>query len=115
MTMITIYHNPRCGKSRDCVRHFEAENSEIKVVHYLQSPLDREAITTLLQQLNCPALQLVRTKEPIWIANYKGKELSENEIIEALVQHPILMERPVVVKGNKAVIARPLERIVELF
>jgi arsenate reductase len=60
-------------------------------------------------------MQLVRTKEPLWIANYKGKALAENEIINALVQHPILMERPVVVKGNKAVIARPLERIVELF
>lgn len=115
MTMITIYHNPRCGKSRDCVRHFEALNEEIKIVLYLQSPLDREGITTLLQQLNCTAMQLVRTKEPLWIANYKGKALAENEIINALVQHPILMERPVVVKGNKAVIARPLERIVELF
>ncbi|WP_353088724.1 ArsC/Spx/MgsR family protein [Flavobacterium sp.] len=113
--MITIYHNPRCGKSRDCVRYFEAENSKIKVVHYLQSPLDREAIINFFQQLNCNALQLVRTKEPIWIAKHKGKKLSENEIIDTLVQHPILMESPVVVKSNKAVIACLLERIIELF
>ncbi|WP_297518334.1 arsenate reductase (glutaredoxin) [Flavobacterium sp.] len=113
--MITIYHNPRCGKSRDCVRHFETIFEDINIVQYLQAPLDHKAITTLLQKLNCSALELVRTKEPIWITNYSGKELSENEIIDAIVQHPILMERPIVVKGDKAVIARPLERIDDLF
>jgi len=109
--MITIYHNPRCGKSRECLTFLETSNHKIEVVKYLENPLSYEELKSLLNKLGIPPMELIRTKESVWIANYKGKELSDEAIIQAMVDFPILMERPIVVYGEKAVIARPLEKI----
>ena len=110
--MIQIYHNQRCGKSRSCLLLLEESNSEVEIINYLKTPPSQTELTALLQKLNFSAIELVRQKEQIWIENFKGKTLTENEIIQAMVENPILIERPIVVNGNKAIIGRDLEKVV---
>ena len=112
--MITIYHNPRCSKSREGLHFLELEGKPFKTVKYLNDPLKKEEITDIINKLGIKPVELVRQKEDIWIKNYKGKELSDGKVIDAMVQHPNLIERPIVINGNKAVIARPAERIKEI-
>jgi arsenate reductase len=112
--MITIYHNPRCGKSRDCVAHFEKTNESVEIIKYLDKPLSKEEIQSILKKLNYTPIQLIRVKESVWVENYKGKSLTDDDMIEAMLTYPILIERPIVIKGNKAVVARPLENINKL-
>ncbi|BCY29208.1 arsenate reductase (glutaredoxin) [Flavobacterium okayamense] len=112
--MITIYHNPRCTKSREGLCLLENTNEEIIVRKYLDDFFTKEELKEVISKLNIKPIELVRTKEKIWIDNFKGKELSENQIIEILLEHPKLIERPIVVKNNKAVIARPKEKINEI-
>ena len=112
--MITIYHNPRCGKSRECLAFLETSNQSIEVIKYLENPLSFNELENLIQKLNISPIELIRTKESIWIEKYKGKNISYKEIIQSMVEYPILMERPIVVLGNKAILARPLENINKL-
>jgi arsenate reductase len=112
--MITIYHNPRCTKSREGLCEIEKLNKSFNIRKYLDEPFIKEELKEVIKKLNIKPLELVRTKEPIWIENYKGKQLSDEEIIDALLLYPKLIERPIVVFGNKAVIARPKEKINEL-
>lgn len=109
--MITIYHNPRCGKSRECLAFIESTSLEFEVVKYLDTPFTSESLSEIVQQLNIKPIELVRTKEATWIEKYKDKQLSDNEIIEAMVQNPKLIERPIVVHNNKAVVARPYDKV----
>ena len=109
--MITIYQNPRCGKSRECLAFVTNSNQEFEVINYLNTPLNFNSLTELISKLKIEPIELVRTKEKIWIEQFKTKKLTNTEIIEAMVQFPILIERPIAVNGNKAVIARPLELI----
>jgi arsenate reductase len=112
--MLTIYHNPRCGKSREGLQLLESLNIPFETVKYLTAPLSKEELTSLVEKLGIPPIELVRTKETIWKENYQGKQLTDAQVIEAMATHPILMERPVVVNGNKAVIARPAEKVKEI-
>ena len=112
--MITIYHNPRCQKSRLGVKALEESGQAFTIVKYLETPLTVEQLKTIVQQLGLSPLELVRTQEAIWKSNFKGKVLSDEEIIQAMITHPKLMERPIVVNGDKAVIGRPTERILDL-
>lgn len=109
--MITIYHNPRCKKSREGLEILEKSDKEFQVVKYLKEELSTKDIEKLLRLLDIPAEKLVRKKEKIWKENYKGKDLSDKEIVEAIQQHPKLLERPVVKTDEKAVIGRPPENI----
>lgn len=109
--MITIYHNPRCSKSREGLCEIESLNQEFIVRKYLEQPFTKEELTQVIKMLGIKPLELVRTKEKIWIDEYKNKNLTDAQIIEALLTHPKLIERPIVVKNGKAVIARPLEMI----
>jgi len=109
--MIQIYHNPRCGKSRNCLAFIENTNQEFEIIPYLTENPTFDDLTVLLKQLNIQPLQLVRIKEKIWIENYKGKTLSNDEIIQAMADHPILIERPIVIKDGKAIIGRDLEAV----
>ena len=112
--MITIYHNPRCGKSRECLQLLELQNKPLTVVKYLNEPLTKEELTSLIKKLNIKPLELVRQKEQVWKDNYKDKKLTDVQVINAMAQHPILIERPIVVNGDRAVIARPTERVKEI-
>lgn len=112
--MFKIYHNPRCRKSREGLAILEASGSEFETVHYLKDPLNKEELKKLVRQLDLEPMDLVRKGEAIWKSDYKGKDLSDDAILKALATHPILMERPVVSDGQKAVIGRPPEDIKNL-
>lgn len=109
--MITIYHNPRCGKSREALAFLQNNNLEVEIIKYLEQPLTTEQIKSILEKLNLEPIDIVRTKEKVWIENYKGKSLSNSDIIKALVQNPILIERPIVINNEKATIARIIEKL----
>jgi len=104
---IKIYHNPRCSKSREGLQWVENSGEEFEVVEYLKKPLNQKELKEILQKLGIQPLDLVRKKENVWLENFKDKNLSDEEIIEAILQFPVLLERPIVLKGNKAVIGRP--------
>jgi arsenate reductase (glutaredoxin) len=112
--MITIYHNPRCTKSREGLNEIESLQQSFTVRKYLDDPITKSELEEVIKKLNIKPIELVRTKENIWIKNYKGKELSNAQIIEILLKNPKLIERPIIVNGNKAIIARPLEKIKEI-
>ena len=113
--MITIYHNPRCGKSRECLAYLEKSNRSFEIVKYLDNPISEEKLIEIITKLNIPAIELVRKKEKIWIEKYKEKKLTNEDVIHAIFENPIIMERPVVVNNDKAIIARPLNLIESLF
>lgn len=112
--MITIYHNPRCTKSREGLCFIEELKEEVVVRKYLDEPFSKSELLEVIAKLNIEPIELVRIKEKIWIENYKGKKLSNNEIVDILLENPKLIERPIIVKENKAVIARPKEKINEI-
>jgi len=110
--MIQIYHNQRCGKSRSCLLFLEESNKEIEIINYLKTPPTATELSILLQKLDLSPIELVRQKESIWIENFKGKTLTDEQIIQAMVDNPILIERPIVVNGDKAIIGRDLEKVI---
>jgi arsenate reductase len=109
--MIQLYHNPRCGKSRNCLALLTEKETDIAIIKYLETPPTVEEIRAVLQKLNFKPIQLVRVKESIWVENYKNKSLSDEAILQAMVAHPILIERPIVIKGDKAIIGRIPEQV----
>jgi arsenate reductase len=109
--MIQIYHNSRCGKSRECLAFLEDSGQEYQVIKYLDEVPSFEELQSIVKKLNIKPIELVRKKEKIWIENYKNKILTDDEIILAMISNPILIERPIVINGEKAVIARPLDNI----
>jgi arsenate reductase (glutaredoxin) len=111
--MIQIYHNPRCGKSRNCLAFVTEKEQNIEIIKYLDTPPTKADIVKLLQKLNLKPIQLIRTKESIWIENYKNKTLTDDAIIQAMAEHPILIERPIVIKGDKAIIGRIPEEVAQ--
>lgn len=112
--MITIYHNPRCRKSREGLAVLEASENEFEVIHYLTHPLSESELKGLLKKLGIPVEQLIRKNESIWKEQFKNKILSDPELIKAMVTYPKLIERPIVVRDNRAVIGRPKEKILDL-
>ncbi len=109
--MIQIYHNNRCSKSRLGVAFLEEKGQEFKIIKYLEDTPTEKELKEILKKLNYTPIDLVRKGEKIWKENYKGKDLSDTEIIKAMVENPKLIERPIIINGNKAVIARPTEKI----
>jgi arsenate reductase (glutaredoxin) len=104
--LITVYHNPRCSKSRECLALPELQDKELTIVKYLETPPAKEELKALIKKLGIKPIELVRTKEEAW-QPYRHKKLTPSQIITLLARHPQLIERPIVVNGNKAVIARP--------
>jgi len=107
--MIQIYHNPRCTKSRECLAFLEETGQEYEIVKYLENIPTYDELKGIIEKLGIKPIELVRRKEKIWTENFKNKILSDEEIIQAMISNPTLIERPIVINGNKAVIARPLE------
>lgn len=112
--MITIYHSSRCTKSREGVSYLENLKKDFQIINYLENKPTTAELKSLLKKLNINAIDLVRKKESVWIAHYKSSKLSDDQIIQAMVDHPKLIERPIIVNGNKAVIGRPTEKIQEI-
>ena len=112
--MIKIYHNNRCSKSRNGVQILEESGKEFEIVKYLEDIPSTSELKEIINMLGISPIDLIRKNEAIWKENYKGKELSDTEIIEAMSKHPKLIERPIVINGNKAVIGRPPESIIEI-
>jgi arsenate reductase len=109
-----IYHNPRCSKSRATLALLTDRAVELDVVDYLATPLSRAKLRELADKLDAPALTLVRTDEPEFRA-HAGRTLTDDEIFDLLVEHPRLLQRPIVELGDQARIGRPPERVLELF
>lgn len=112
--MIQIYHNSRCGKSRECLAFLEDSGQEYEVVKYLDEVPSFGELKKIIKKLGIKPIELVRRKEKIWIENFKDKELSDDEIIRIMLSNPILIERPIVINGDKAVIARPKEKVTAI-
>lgn len=109
-----IYHNNRCSKSRNSYNLLKEKGIEFETIEYLKTPLTKEELAELLIKLNIPAEELIRKGEADFKENFKGKKLTEKQWIDAMVKFPKLIERPIVVKGNKAVIGRPIEKVIQL-
>ncbi|WP_196888343.1 arsenate reductase (glutaredoxin) [Aureivirga sp. CE67] len=109
--MIKIYHNPRCSKSRQGLAILENSGKEFETIKYLDTPPSEQELKDILALLDISPINLVRKGEAIWKENYKGKDLSDAEIIKAMVENPKLIERPIVINEKKAVIGRPPENI----
>lgn len=110
----TVYHNNRCSKSRCALEYLDNKKADYEVVEYLKETLDHKQLKEVIAQLGIPAEDLIRKGEADYKDNFKGKNLSEKEWIDAMVKFPKLIERPIIVKNGKAVIGRPAERIDEL-
>lgn len=115
MTELTLYHNPRCSKSRAALELLEARGLKPEIVRYLDTPLSASELKELLNKLGLTARQLLRTGED----EYKTLELAhpgleEAQLIAAMVEHPKLIERPILVAGDKAIIGRPPEKVLEI-
>jgi arsenate reductase len=111
--MLTIYHNPRCSKSRKTLQLIEQKNAEVTIVEYLKNPLNTEQIKRIIKLLNVSVLDIMRTKE----AEFKEQNLKDADdetLIQALVNTPKLLERPIVIRGEQACIGRPPENVLAL-
>ncbi|WPO96428.1 arsenate reductase (glutaredoxin) [Buttiauxella sp. HR94] len=113
---VTIYHNPRCSKSRETLNLLQSHGVEPQVVLYLETPPDATTLRNLVQMLNLSsARDLMRQKEDLYrTLNLANSTLSEEALIQAMVENPKLIERPVVVKGDQARIGRPPEQVLEI-
>jgi arsenate reductase (glutaredoxin) len=112
--MITIYHNPKCRKSRAGLDYLKGKGLQFEVVEYLKTPLSRVVLKDILMKLNISPLELVRVQEDVFIDKFKGKNFSGEEWIDILLEYPRLIKRPIALKGYKAVIAQPPEEIDKL-
>ncbi len=115
MTDLTLYHNPRCSKSRGALELLQARGLNPSVVRYLETPLDATQLKALLGKLGIGARQLLRTGEDEYTTlNLADASLSEAQLIAAIAAHPKLMERPILETADKAVIGRPPENLLEV-
>jgi len=112
--LITIYHNPRCSKSRECKNILDTTKKEYTVVKYLDDRISEEKLRELISLLKIRPIELVRKQEAIWKSTYKNKNLSDDEVIKAMINEPKLIERPIVINGDKAIIGRPPEKVLTI-
>jgi arsenate reductase len=114
MSEVVVYHNPRCSKSRATLELLKQRGIEPRVVEYLSDPLSAAELEDLAVKLGRPASEWIRAKEDAFAAAGLGPESTEAEVLAAIEQHPILMERPIVVRGDRAAIGRPPENVLEI-
>jgi arsenate reductase len=111
MSALTIYHNPKCTKSRATLALLQDQGVEPTVIEYLKTPLTAAELKAIVAKLGIKPEALVRKGEDLYKTNYAGKTLTDAQWIDAMVKHPILIERPIVVSGARAVIGRPPENV----
>lgn len=112
--MIKIYHNPRCRKSREGLQILEDSGKEFDIIKYLDDPISESELQNLINLLDIKPIELIRKNESIWKSDYNGKVLSDSQIIKAMVKNPKLIERPIVVVNNMAIVGRPADKIKTL-
>ena len=111
---IRIYYNPRCSKCRDVAAIVAGKGYNTELIKYLEAPPDKEELREILKKLRMKPLELIRTGEAVFKEKFAGNTLSDEEWLDAIVAHPVLIERPIVVRGDKAIVARPAEKVLEL-
>lgn len=111
---LKIYHNPRCGKSRDTLKIISNSGSDVEVIEYLKDTPSANDLSVILAKLGMKPEEVLRKGEKIFKEEFKGKKLTDQQWIKAMVENPILIERPIVVKGNKAILGRPPENVNKL-
>ena len=112
---VTIYHNPRCSKSRQTLQLLKDRGIEPTIIEYLQTPPDAETLKGILAKLGLSPRQLMRRKEDAYSANGLADDsLDEDQLIDAMVANPILIERPIVLANGKAALGRPPENVLEI-
>jgi arsenate reductase len=109
-----FYHNPRCGKSREALKLLQEKDIEFEIVYYLKDIPTHVELEEVLKKLDMKAVDLVRKNEKVFKEMYKGKDLSDDEWIEAMIAEPKLIERPIFIKNDKAVVGRPPEKVLDL-
>jgi len=114
MTNITIWHNSRCSKSREALAILNEKNIEPTIIKYLEDDISVDKIKEVLRLLNMTPREMMRTKEDIYKELNLKDETNDDKLIESMVKYPKLIERPIIIKGDKAVIARPMENLKEL-
>ncbi len=112
--MIKILHNPRCSKSRQGLKIVENSGKEYEVIKYLDNPLSVKRLNEIIQLLDISPIEMIRKGEKIWKENYKDKKMTDAQLINAMVLNPKLIERPIVIHKDKAVIGRPPENITAI-
>lgn len=112
--MLRIYHNNRCSKSRQTLELLRQQGQEPEVIEYLKEAPSPEQLREVISKLGLKPEQLVRKGEQVYKEQFAGKTLSDDEWLKALAENPILLERPIVVKGDKAAIGRPPERVLDI-
>ena len=113
MKKLTIYHNPRCSKSREALAILDQKEIETEVIEYLKTPLTKKVLKNLFIKLNLKPIDVIRTNEDVFKQKFKGKNFTDEEWIQILIENPILLERPILIDEYKAIIARPVETVIE--
>ena len=113
-TMLKIYHNPRCRKSREGLKYLQEKKVDVQIVDYIRNSISAEDLKNILMKLNKKPADIIRTQEAYFKKELKGKNFTDEEWIRILVENPQLIQRPIVVGKYKAVIAQPPEIVQEL-
>lgn len=112
--MIKIYHNNRCRKSREGLEILENSGKEFQIIKYLEDTPSKVELKELIELLGIKPIDLIRKNEAIWKSDFKDKNLNDHEIVDAMIKNPKLIERPIVINGNKAIIGRPPSLILDI-
>jgi arsenate reductase len=112
--MIQLYHNPRCGKSREAVQWLEDKGIEFEIIRYMDEDLTFDEVDELVALAGFNTIDLIRTQEKVWKEEFADKDLDDNELIYAIIEYPQLLQRPIAIHGDRGVIARPAEKISEI-
>ena len=110
---LTIYHNPRCKKSREAIQYLEEKGVSFYIIKYLEQSFDKNTLGEILKKIDKKPSEILRKNEVLWKEEYASKNLSEDQILQLLVEQPKLIERPIVTTTDKGVLARPIENLIE--
>ena len=113
MKKLSIYHNPRCSKSREALAILDKNGIKVDVIEYLKTPLTKKTLKDLFIKLNLKPIEVIRINEDFFKKNLKSKKFTDEEWIQILIENPILLERPIIIDEYKAIIARPSEKVLE--
>ncbi|MGB2136765.1 MAG: arsenate reductase (glutaredoxin) [Flavobacteriaceae bacterium] len=110
---LTVYHNPRCRKSREAIQYLEDKGVSFDIIKYLEQSFDKNTLGEVLKKIDKKPSEILRKNEVLWKQEYASKNLSEDQILQLLVEQPKLIERPIVTTTDKGVLARPIENLME--